>query len=565
MKTKILNKIVALGTVSLMTTACVPASSAMTEDIKADSVIELSDSEILVDGEKASTDSSSAVYTGADIIYYEGGTDESYGAGTEAEKHSAEEAAANTVVTITEPGTYEIKGTLSNGQLAIDLGEDAEDDPNAVVTLVLDGVDINCSVAPAVIFYNVYECGSGDTETATSDVDTSAAGANVIIADGTVNNITGSHVAKIYKDGTTDKKYKFDGAFYSKMSMNIDGGTLGTGRLNITADNEGLDSELHLTINGGIIHINSADDGINTNEDGVSVTTINDGYLYIFAGNGAEGDGIDSNGWIVINGGTVISLANPNSMDGGIDSDMGTYINGGTVVGAGGMYDEIENDSEQLFMFMQFAEDTDDTIVVTDENDNPVFAYDFPYDYTYIVFSTPELAEGTYHVYRGGSIEGTEEDGLYTSITSYTDGTQLKHGGELKGGMNGEPPVRSDNNGGMAEMPENAPNSDGTQPTPPEKPKNTNNSEGSSDSSKTPPEKPENEPNTDNSQTTPPEKTDGNGEPKEKPEGGFGGSLGMNNSNEEESTDFVLTTEAGSFTNVTYSEGATESTKTTAA
>ena len=104
MRTKILNKIVALGTVSLMTTACVPASSAMADEIKADSVIELSDSEILVDGEKASTDSSSAVYTGADIIYYEDGTDESYGAGSEDEKHSAEEAAANTVVTITEPG-----------------------------------------------------------------------------------------------------------------------------------------------------------------------------------------------------------------------------------------------------------------------------------------------------------------------------------------------------------------------------------------------------------------------------------------------------------------------------
>ena len=50
-----------------------------------------------------------------------------------------------------------------------------------------------------------------------------------------------------------------------------------------------------------------------------------------------------------------------------------------------------------------------------------------------------------------------------------------------------------------------------------------------------------------------------------KPEGGFGGPMGMNNSAEEESTDFVLTTEAGSFTNVTYSEGATESTKTMAA
>ena len=68
MKTKILNKIVALGTVSLMTTACVPASSAMADEIKADSVIEFSDSEILVDGEKASTDSSSAVYTGHNLL-----------------------------------------------------------------------------------------------------------------------------------------------------------------------------------------------------------------------------------------------------------------------------------------------------------------------------------------------------------------------------------------------------------------------------------------------------------------------------------------------------------------
>ena len=128
--------------------------------------------------------------------------------------------------------------------------------------------------------------------------------------------------------------------------------------------------------------------------------------------------------------------------------------------------------------------------------------------------------------------------------------------------MNGEPPTRSDNNG---EMPENAPNLDGTQPTPPEKPKNTNNSESSSDSSKTPPEKPENEPNTDNSQTTPPEKPDGNGETMKKPEGGFGGHMGMNNSAEEESSNFVFTREARNFTNVTYAKSATESTKTTAA
>ena len=108
--------------------------------------------------------------------------------------------------------------------------------------------------------------------------------------------------------------------------MEISGGETGTGVLNIEAENEGLDSELHLTVNGGVINIRSGDDGINTNEDGVSVTTINGGVVNIVAGLGSEGDGIDSNGYLVINGGTVLASANP-AADSGLDSDCGSYIN----------------------------------------------------------------------------------------------------------------------------------------------------------------------------------------------------------------------------------------------
>ena len=226
--------------------------------------IVLSDDGVTVDGEAAPTAETAAVYTAHDIVYYEAGRDFTYGEGTEADEHTAEEAAAHTVVHITQPGTYAVSGTLSAGQIAVDLGEDAEDDLSAVVTLILNGVDITCTVAPAVIFYSVYECGSTD-EDAAATVDTSAAGANVLIADGTVNNVTGSYVARIYEpdsvvlseDGTevadSSKLHKYDGAFYSKMSMNVGGGEDGSGVLNITADNEGLDTELHLTINGGTV------------------------------------------------------------------------------------------------------------------------------------------------------------------------------------------------------------------------------------------------------------------------------------------------------------------------
>ena len=134
------------------------------------SYIELSDEKITIDGDDVTTGTKEAVYVANDIVYYEAGKDFTYGEGTEADEHSKEEADAHTVVHITKPGTYVLSGKLSAGQIAVDLGEDAEDDPEAVVTLVLNGVDITCNVAPAVIFYNVYECGSDEEERATKEV-----------------------------------------------------------------------------------------------------------------------------------------------------------------------------------------------------------------------------------------------------------------------------------------------------------------------------------------------------------------------------------------------------------
>ena len=104
----------------------------------------LSDDGITVDGAVVTEDESAAVYTAHDIVYYEDGQDFTYGAGSESDAHTAEEAAAHTVVHITQPGTYVLSGTLSAGQIAVDLGEDAKTDPSAVVTLYLNGVDIRC-------------------------------------------------------------------------------------------------------------------------------------------------------------------------------------------------------------------------------------------------------------------------------------------------------------------------------------------------------------------------------------------------------------------------------------
>lgn len=336
--------------------------------------IVLSDDGIIVDGKAVSTDESAAVHTAHDIVCYESGRDFTYGEGTEADEHTAEEAEAHTVVHITQPGTYALSGTLSAGQIAVDLGEDAEDDPAAVVTLILNGVDITCTVAPAVIFYNVYECGSTDEDTTSETVDTSAAGANVLIADGTINNVTGSYVARIYdpdslvlsEDGMTvedsGKLHKYDGAFYSKMSMNVDGGEAGTGVLNITADNEGLDTELHLTINGG----------------------------------------------------AVTAAACSNSGDAGIDATMGITINGGTVAASGNMYDQIDGGAQNYVVF-SFAsrQNGGQTYTLQNADGETVGTWTPANDFTCLVVSSPDLTAGDYTLWQGDTqLAGTMSDGV---------------------------------------------------------------------------------------------------------------------------------------------------------
>ncbi len=175
-------------------------------------------------------------------------------------------------------------------------------------------------------------------------------GAIVEIADGTTNTFTGANTYRILElspklDDDTDlpkysaseigsnisaqqKMYKLDGAFHSRRTMVIGGGSAGTGKLNITSTTcEGLDSEMHMLIDGGVISVSAPDDGINVNEDYVSVFTMKSGTLTVSS---TGGDGIDSNGWVAFNGGTLNITAGSQRQnsagEAGIDAENGVYI-----------------------------------------------------------------------------------------------------------------------------------------------------------------------------------------------------------------------------------------------
>ena len=289
---------------------------------------------------------------------------------------TTEKTKDHTIVRINAPGTYILSGRLEAGQIAVDLGENAKDDPNAVVTLILDGLDITCTDAPAVIFYNVYESGEPGGQD----------GANVILADGSWNDVNGSHTEE------------YDGALYSRMSMTLDGG----GSLSITADNEGLCSEMHLTVNGGEITIESGNDGINTNADGVSVTTINGGSLNIrVTGETGEGDGIDSNGALVINGGTIHAFACGSSDDAGIDADKGISINGGTVCATGNMIDRIDENSQTHAVFTFADPQKPGIYTLKNAAGETVMELNAENTFRNLILSAPALTEGTYTLWTG--------------------------------------------------------------------------------------------------------------------------------------------------------------------
>ena len=385
---------------------------------------------LLINGEPISDDSSAPVYLSLEAQTHEDVPEEL-------------RTLQNRVIVITAAGDYRFSGEAHDAQIAVRAGE------NDKVRVILDGVSLSCRTAPAVV-----------GESAFDSRQPGEYGITLVLAADSENTVSGSHT--VVPEGDEDA-VEFDGAISSIVSLGIEG----DGILTVDADNEGVEvSKGHLTINGGTLHIAACDDPLNVSEDGVGVLTINGGYVYssVKPLEGGEGDGIDSNGSIVINGGTVINLAHPASMDSGIDADLGSLINGGTIVGAGNMYDPIEADSSQLFMMLEFAEKTDQLVVVTDENDQPVFAYDFPHSYTYIAFSSPTLKEGTYRVYLGGKIAGEQTDGLYTSITSYTPGTRMQHGG-TRAAQHGMPMTLPE---GMTELPEGMDFPQGERPKPPE-------------------------------------------------------------------------------------------------
>ncbi|KUG57105.1 hypothetical protein AVL62_15030 [Serinicoccus chungangensis] len=228
------------------------------------------------DGDEADYDAASAV----SVELADDGGSSSAGSGVEVS--STEEG--TDLVTIAEAGTYVLSGTLTDGQVVVDVPE--EDD----VTVVLDGVEITSSLGSALQI-------------------SSAEDATVVLADGSDNALTDpetyAQTEASVDEETGEEVDAPNAALYSTADLTI----AGTGALTVESYGaDGITSKDGLVILSGEITVNAVDDGIR----GKDFLSIQGGTLTVTAnGDALKSDNTeDGTGIIAVSGdSTEITVA----------------------------------------------------------------------------------------------------------------------------------------------------------------------------------------------------------------------------------------------------------------
>lgn len=194
---------------------------------------------------------------------------------------------------------------------------------------------------------------------------------------------------------------EYDGCIYSSGKLTIQG----DGKLYVYGnqeEGEGIaTTDNDITINGGEIYIESADDGLNAGGDNGGTITINDGNIYIKA----SGDGIDSNKNLIINGGKVYTMGSSIGGDAGIDTDGSFEINGGEVIALGSdMLQNPDKSSKQKYVSFTLNSkiSKDSNVSLKDSKNNEIISFTADEDFKTLVISNSELSTGTYYIYVDG-------------------------------------------------------------------------------------------------------------------------------------------------------------------
>lgn len=288
------------------------------------------------------------------------------------------------VVTISHSGEFWIDGTLTDGQINVNIADEAAD--AETVKIYLNGANITGKTAPAIVVTN-------------------AENTSINIVDGTENTIT---------DG--DAAYTGDwlgaAVIEAKDDITFKGGEKGTGVLTITANTQdALVCNNDIKFTGGTVNIDTLNDTDKTNAvNGKTSVTVKDTAVLNID---AEGDGLKSSkGDVAIEGGTVAIKAGNDAVQAEttIDISGGTLTAGGdrgltAITGVnitGGMVAATATDNQVDSTLMTGT--TQNTLLLncvdSTETDgcwkkaNSFGGFEFTKKYKYVLLSSPDYAKG---------------------------------------------------------------------------------------------------------------------------------------------------------------------------
>ncbi len=207
------------------------------------------------------------------------------------------------VVTISHSGEFYIDGTLEDGQINVNIADEAADP--ATVKIFLNGASITGRSAPAILVTN-------------------AENTSINLVDGTSNTIT---------DGDTAYTGEWLGAavIEAKDDITVKGGAENSGTLTVTANTQDAfvcNNDIKFTGGTTTIKTLNAVDKTDAVKGKTSVTVKDTAVVNI----DAEGDGLESSkGSVAIEGGTVSIKAGNDA----VQAETTIDISGGTVLGGG--------------------------------------------------------------------------------------------------------------------------------------------------------------------------------------------------------------------------------------
>lgn len=151
----------------------------------------------------------------------------------------------------------------------------------------------------------------------------------------------------------------------------------------------------------------------------------------------AGGDGIDSNGNLYITGGTVYVAGPTSNGDGALDYEGEASITGGTLIAAGssGMAQGMGSNSTQCSMLVNLSETiaAGSVISLKDSSGNVLISWTSPKQFSSVVISTAELAQGSTYTL----VTGDTQTEVTLSSVATTSGNAGFGGGFVGAGGRG--------------------------------------------------------------------------------------------------------------------------------